>query len=281
MTTLEDPAVQTADESVAPPIAREDLEPEVSRFERWLPALIAISCAAVWELFSRIGLIPAYFFPAPSVTFRTIFELSSDGRLASDTAITAARLIVGFATGGSVGLLLGLLMGYSRRIRRIVDPFVAAAHPIPKLALFPLIMIIFGIGETSKVVLVAIGVFFPMLINAMAGVRQISPINFEVAENFGAGRLKVFTRVVLPGSMPLVLAGTRVALNMALLITIAIELVSARTGLGALIWNGWQTFRVENIYAGIVVISLMGIGISLGLKSLTARLVPWQPDRAN
>jgi NitT/TauT family transport system permease protein len=169
-------------------------------------------------------------------------------------------------------------MGASRRLRVIFDPFVAGLHPIPKLALLPLFMIMFGIGETSRVAAVAVASFFPMLINAMAGVRQISPIHFEVARNYGAGRLQILSRVMLPGSLPLVLAGTRLAANIALLITIAVEIAASDTGLGALVWLSWQVLRVEQLYATLFVIAILGVGLSAGLQWLARRLVPWMPE---
>jgi len=124
-----------------------------------------------------------------------------------------------------------------------------------------------------------VAVFFPMLINTMAGVRQISPIYFEVAKNYGASLFKVLTRVVVPGSLPLVLTGTRLALNTALVLTIAVEVVAAQEGLGEMIWFAWQTLRTEELYATLIVIAALGISFNLILQRLTARLVPWQVER--
>jgi NitT/TauT family transport system permease protein len=135
---------------------------------------------------------------------------------------TVSRLVLGFLIGGSAGLFLGLSMGWSQRLRTIVDPMIAAIHPIPKIAIFPLIMIIFGIGEASKVAAIAIAAFFPMLINSMAGVRQLNPVYFEVTHNYGASAWKTFSRVVFPGSLPSILAGLRLALNTSMVIAIAV-----------------------------------------------------------
>jgi NitT/TauT family transport system permease protein len=171
------------------------------------------------------------------------------------------------------------MMGWSQRLRIVIDPFIAAAHPVPKIALLPIIMIIFGIGESSKVVVVGVAAFFPMVINAMAGVRQISPIHFEVAENYGANPVKTFTRVVVPGSLPLVLTGARLALNTALLLTIAVELVAAQKGLGVMVWFAWQTLRTEELYASVAATATMGVSFNLLLQRLAAHLVPWQVER--
>jgi NitT/TauT family transport system permease protein len=232
-----------------------------------------------WEWSVRSGRLSALFFPAPSTIVLTIVRLLASGELAMHMSATLSRVALGFVLGGAPGLALGLAMGWSRSLRAALDPLVAAVHPLPKIAVLPLIMIIFGIGESSKIVVIAVGTFFPMLINSMAGVRQISPIHFEVAENYGASPFKVLTRVIIPGSLPLVLAGARLALNIALLLAIAVELVSAREGLGEMIWFAWQTLRTEELYASLAVIGGIGIAFNLLLQFLSRRLVPWHPER--
>jgi ABC-type nitrate/sulfonate/bicarbonate transport system permease component len=166
-----------------------------------------------------------------------------------------------------------------RRLRSVIDPLVAALHSLPKIAILPLIMIIFGIGDVWKVVVIAIGSFFPMLITSAAGVRQIHPIYFEVAENYGASRLRVYARVVLPGSLPLVLTGLRLAMNTALLLAIAVEIVAAQQGLSSMIWFAWETLRTEELYAALVTAALLGIGFNALVQQLIRVLVPWQVER--
>ena len=164
--------------------------------DKWLPAVIFIAILTVWEWCVRTGSLSSLFFPPPSVLVVTVVRLIASGELVTHVSATLSRVLLGFALGGVSGLILGLAMGWSNRLRIIIDPFVAAAHPVPKIAILPLIMIVFGIGEASKVVVVAVATFFPMLINAMAGVRQISAIHFEVAQNYGANMINTFTRVV-------------------------------------------------------------------------------------
>jgi ABC-type nitrate/sulfonate/bicarbonate transport system permease component len=245
----------------------------------WFPAVIVATTMIAWEWSASSGRLSALFFPAPSVVVMTIVRLFRSGELVTHTRATLLRVVFGLVLGGVPGLLVGLAMGWWRPLREALDPLVAALHPLPKIAVLPLIMIIFGIGESSKIVAIAVGTFFPMLINSMAGVRQISPIHFEVAENYGASPFKVLTRVVIPGSLPLVLVGARLALNIALLFTIAVELVSAREGLGEMIWLAWQTMRTEELYASLAVIGALGIGFNLLLQYLAKRSVPWHVER--
>lgn len=203
----------------------------------------------------------------------------ASGEIQVGLGATMTRVFLGFLFGGLSGLVMGLVMGWSHRLRALVDPMIAAIHPIPKLALFPLIMIIFGVGEESRLIVVAVAMFFPILINTMAGVRQISPTHFEVAQSFHANIFSLFSRVVLPGSLPMVLSGIRLALNIGLLIAFAVELVGAQDGLGVMIWFAWETGRPEKLYPTLAVIALAGIGFNIILQFLARRYAPWQIDR--
>jgi len=215
--------------------------------ERWGPVLSGVAALALWETLSRTGVISPMFFPPPSSIAKVLVGMLREGGLLVDTAITVIRVLVGFAIGAGAAVLVGLAMGASPRLGAQLDPWIAALHPTPKIAVLPLVLVIFGIGEASKVSLAALGAFFPMLINTVAGVRQVSPIYFEVARSYGAGPWHLFTRVVLPGSMPLIMAGARISINVALMLTIAAELVAAQRGLGQVIWFAWQTLRIEQV----------------------------------
>ncbi|MBN2549957.1 MAG: ABC transporter permease [Anaerolineales bacterium] len=245
------------------------------RFEPWISTLFVLVGLAIWEVAARAGKVSILFFPAPSTIFSTLFELTVSGKIFEATAATLSRLVIGFIIGSVPGLILGLTMGWLPRVRAIADPIIAALHPIPKIAIFPLIMIIFGIGEASKIVAIAISAFFPVLINSMAGVRQINPVYFEVTKNYGANPWKIFTRVILPGSLPLVLTGARLAINIAMVIGIAVELSAAKEGLGVMVWFSWQTLRTEELYASLIIIGLLGFGINQILQHLSHRLAPW------
>ena len=225
-----------------------------------------------------MGVLPAVLFSSPTTVVYTLWESVRSGEMAMHAGATLARMIPGLLLGAIPGMLLGLAMGWSRALRRAVDPILMAIHPIPKIAILPLLMIFLGIGEASRIAVASVAAFFPMLINTMAGVHQINPIYSEVAQNYGAGRLKLFTRVVLPGSLPLTLSGLRLAANVTLLVTISAEIVMADRGLGSLVWLAWETLRVELLYATLIVVSLLGISISTGLHRLQGILVPWRRE---
>ncbi len=243
---------------------------------KWMPLIIGLLFFSAWEMASSAEWISPLFFPAPTVILEAIARLFSTGELTENLAATITRLLSGFFLGGTVGLLLGMLMGWSTATRQVIDPLIAAIHPVPKISIFPLIMIVFGIGAMSKTMVIAVAAFFPMVINTMAGVRQISPIYFEVAENYGAGPWQTFRYVILPGSSAMILAGIRLALNLSLTLTTSIELLMGQNGLGAMIWLSWQTLRIEELYAAIFCLALIGITFRFTIIFLAHRLVPWQ-----
>jgi NitT/TauT family transport system permease protein len=249
------------------------------RRERKLSIVLVMLILLAWETAARAGWISALFFPPPSEILSTAYTLTVSGELIRHTAMTINRLLLGLVLGGLPGLLLGLLMGWSHRLRAVLDPLISAIHPLPKIALLPLILIIFGIGETSKVVIAALGAFFPMVISTSAGVAAIPPVYFEVAENYGANRRQVFRVVVLPASLPSSATGFRLAFNLTLLLTIAAEIISARVGLGALIWLSWETMRTTHLYASLLIIALLGVGSTWLLQRIYHRLVPWHVER--
>ena len=235
----------------------------------------------LWEIAARSGWISGLFFPAPSIILFTLGEMALSGKLWSALNITLYRLGMGLILGAGSGLLLGWLMGANRAARVTLDPIVAALHPLPKLALFPIILVLLGIGEASKIALVAMASFFPLVINTLAGVQQIDHTYWEAAANFGARRGALLRRVILPGSLPMVMVGLRLALNSGLVVTIAVEMLSAREGLGAMIWLAWQTLRTEELYAVLVIIGVIGLLGNAVLTFISGRLVPWQPRERN
>jgi len=248
------------------------------RRTRWLVLGVLVLGLALWEAGAAVGLVPAFFLPPPSRVLRALVALAASGELWRHTSATLLRVGEGVLLGCVPAGVIGLAMGWWPRMRTALDPLVSALHPLPKVALLPLFMVLFGIGELSKVVAIAVAAFFPTLLNAMAGVRQINPQLFEVARCYGASRRKVFTRVVLPGSMPMLLMGVRLSLNIAIMITIAVELVAARSGLGTLIWLAWETMRTEQLYVGIVVIAGIGVVLTALLNLAGRKLLPWAKE---
>lgn len=242
-------------------------------------ALVATLILAAWEIAARTGLLASNFVPAPSAVARALGESWRRDGLPSHLVMTLLRVAGGLALGAGAGFLVGLTLGSFHRARRVVDPFVAALHPIPKLALLPLFMLLLGLGEWPKIIVIAAASFFPMLLNTVAGVRQISGVHFDVARVYGASRYQLLTRVILPGSVPMVLTGVRLAANVAFLSTIAVEMVYSQRGLGAMIWLSWQVLRVDLLYATLFVIAVVGVALNSVLQWTARRGAPWLSER--
>lgn len=244
-----------------------------------LALLSPVALLVLWEVSVRTGLLDERFFPAPTSIVSTLVDEAQSGELWTNTAISLRRLFIGIVVGGMPALVIGLLMGLYRPLRVAIDPIIAATYPIPKSAILPLLLLIFGLGEGSKIAMVAIGVFFPVAINTAAGVLEIDRIYHDVGKNYGAGRWQTFRTIALPGAMPLILTGVRLGFGLGLILIVIAEMVGARSGLGYMIWDAWQIFQVEVMYVGLIVISVIGVLFTLLLNEFERLVVPWRTDR--
>ena len=244
--------------------------------ERLIGLLSPAVLLLLWELFARIGWIDQRFFPAPSSIVTTFVELSRSGELWTNLSASLMRLFWGCLLGGIPALLLGLAMGLYRPVRALIDPLVAATYPIPKSAILPLVLLIFGLGEGSKIAMVALGVFYPMIINTTAGVLEIDRIYLDVGKNFGASRWQTFRTIALPGAAPLIMAGMKLGAGMGLILIAIAEMIGAQSGIGYMIWNAWQVFQVEKMYVGLLVTAILGFGTAILLNWLERVLIPWK-----
>jgi NitT/TauT family transport system permease protein len=238
-----------------------------------------IGLLLVWELAARFGLIDTRFFPAPSSIIAELAAMARSGELARHTWASLERLFWGTLVGGAPALVLGIAMGLNRVVRAVVDPLIAATYPIPKSAILPLALLIFGLGEGSKIFMVAIGVFFPVVINATAGVLEINRIYLDVGRNFKASRWNTFRTIALPGALPVIMTGFKLGIGIGLVLIAIAEMMGAKSGLGYLIWSAWTTFAVEQMYAGLFMIALIGFLLTLGLNELERLIIPWKTDR--
>ena len=244
--------------------------------ERALSVLSPLLLLVIWEAGAIVGVVDTRFFSAPTRIFAALGDLLATGEMQGHIAISLQRIGIGFALGAVPGIVLGLAVGLLPIVRAIVQPLVDATFPIPKIALLPMVMLLFGIGEGSKYAIIAIAVLFLVLINTEAGVRNIERIYFDVGRNYGAGRLMFFTDIALPGALPMIMAGLKLGMGVALIVIVSAEFVGARSGIGYLIFNSWNTFQVDRMYAGLMVIAIIGFASAVGLAALERAFVPWK-----
>jgi ABC-type nitrate/sulfonate/bicarbonate transport system permease component len=244
--------------------------------ERFLSIISPIAMLLLWEVMVRTGILDARFFPAPSQVAKALQGLAVSGQLWTDLQASLLRIFAGFLLGAVPGTVLGIIMGLNRWVRAILNPVIAATYPIPKTAILPLVMLLFGLGETSKIVLVAISVFFVLLINTMAGVMQIDPIYMDVGRNLKISRFQFFRTIALPGALPVITAGVKLGMGTSLIVIVAAEMIASNQGIGNLIWRSWSTLVVEDMYAGLLVISVLGLIFTWILDEVERMVVPWK-----
>jgi NitT/TauT family transport system permease protein len=247
--------------------------------ERLLYLVSPIGLLAVWQLLLMLGLGDRRFIPAPSDIALRFAAMIASGELAQHTAVTLWRVFAGFAVGSLPAIAIGLLMAMYRPVRIFFDPLIATLFPIPKVALMPLLLLTFGFGDASKIALVAIAAFFPVIINTYAGAANIEKIYWDVAKNFGASQAVMFTRVVFFGALPMVFAGLRIALAVSFIVLVAAEFVASKIGIGYLIWNSWELLQVDVMFVGIATIGILGLITSALFQEIERKVIPWKEVR--
>jgi ABC-type nitrate/sulfonate/bicarbonate transport system permease component len=230
----------------------------------------------LWEALVRTGLLDARFFPAPSAVLQELWAMLASGELLVHMGYTLSRVAVGFVLGAIPAVLLGIAMGLSPVLRAFLQPAIASIYPIPKVALFPLAMLIFGLGEASKWAIVAVAVFFQILLSTLAGVVNIERVYLDVAADFRASRWQAYRTIALPGAMPFIFTGFQLGIGMALIVVVIAENFGTEYGLGYIVWHSWQIFEVRDMYVGLIMIALVGYASQLLMQQLERWLVPWK-----
>jgi ABC-type nitrate/sulfonate/bicarbonate transport system permease component len=234
---------------------------------------------AAWEALVRGGALDARFFPTPTSVMAELVVLIASGRLFVDAGWTVLRVLVGTLLGAVPALILGVLLGLSPVLRAFVQPAINAFYPIPKVALLPLVMMLFGIGEISKWVIVAIAVFFQMFFSTLAGVANIERIYLDVATNFRATRWQVYWTIALPGALPFIFTGLQLGVGMAIIVVVIAENFGTQVGIGFMIWRSWQVFEVRDMYIGLIVVAFLGYAFQLLLQRLQRKVIRWKGPR--
>lgn len=241
---------------------------------RWLSP---IAFLAVWELASRTGLIPQRTLAAPSAVAGTLAEMTLSGELPSNLVVSFERVLFGLAIGVSTGVVLALLAGLSRRGEAAVDPIMQIKRTIPTLALTPLFIVWFGIGETPKVALIAFASMFPVYLNLFSGIRGVDARLVEGARSFGLSRAELVWHVILPGALPSLLVGLRYSLSIAILVLVVAEQINASAGLGYLINNARDFLRTDIIVVCLLVYAVLGLAADGLVRAIEARALVWRP----
>ena len=241
---------------------------------RVLPYLVPAALLLLWQAAASTGLIPANILPAPSAVLGAGWRLIQNGELARNLGVSAARAVAGLIVGGGIGFGLGLANGLSRTSERLSDSTLQMLRNIPHLALIPLVILWFGVGETAKLFLVALGVFFPMYVNTFHGVRSVDRRLIEMGRVYGMDGRTLFAKVVLPGALPSIFVGLRFALGVMWLTLIVAETIAASSGIGHMAMQAREFMQVDVVVLSIVVYALLGKLADTATRWLEARFLP-------
>ncbi|QDX21326.1 aliphatic sulfonate ABC transporter permease SsuC [Pandoraea pnomenusa] len=244
---------------------------------RLTPWLVPAALVVLWQLAAQYGWLASRVLPAPSAVADAAWQLAASGEIWRDIAVSTARALVGFAIGGSLGLMLGMLTGVSRVAETALDSSFQMLRNIPHLALIPLVILWFGIDETAKLFLVAIGVFFPMYLNTYAGIRAVDPQLVEMARSYGLRGWSLYRDVILPGALPSILVGVRFSLGLMWVTLIVAETISAQSGIGYLTMNAREFLQTDIVLVGILLYALLGKLADVLARALEFRWLRWHP----
>ena len=243
---------------------------------KWVSFMGIIGILAVWEIICRLELVSSLYLPAPSLILQTAWEMILTGELVVNAQASLYRILIGFMIGATAGIMIGLTIGFSKLADALGNPIIYSIYPIPKIALLPLIILWLGIGETSKITIIALGVFFPVVINTYSGVKNVDPLLIKVATSFKSTQMGVIRKVILPGALPMIFAGLKLASGTSLLLLVAAEMIAAKEGIGALILRYGDLMLTTKLMVGVLTLSLLGLVFNRSLHWIEKRLIPWK-----
>ncbi|WP_211444339.1 aliphatic sulfonate ABC transporter permease SsuC [Collimonas humicola] len=245
--------------------------------ERLLPWLLPLLLILGWEFAAKAGWLSSRILPEPWAVARAAWSLTVSGELWTHVRISAWRAMSGFAVGGGLGLLLGLLTGTFKRAETLLDTSIQMIRNIPALALIPLVILWFGIDESSKLFLVSIGVFFPVYLNTFHGIRSVDKGLIEMARSYGLSGWPLYRDVILPGALPSILVGVRFALGLVWVLLIVAETISAQAGIGYMTMNAREFLQTDVVLVGILLYALLGKLADMLARGLERYWLRWHP----
>ncbi|BFO12406.1 taurine ABC transporter permease TauC [Serratia rubidaea] len=246
----------------------------------WLSASTLLAVLALWWAVTALGLIDPLFLPAPQQVLRQLITIAGpqgfmDATLWQHLGASLGRILLALLAAVLIGIPVGIAMGLNDTVRGILDPLIEIYRPVPPLAYLPLMVIWFGIGETSKILLIYLAIFAPVALSTVAGVRSVAQVRVRAARALGANRWQVLRFVVLPSALPEILTGIRIGLGVGWSTLVAAELIAATRGLGFMVQSAGEFLATDVVLAGIGVIAIIAFGLELGLRALQRRLTPW------
>ncbi|WP_390914099.1 ABC transporter permease subunit [Pseudosulfitobacter sp. SM2401] len=243
---------------------------------RWVGLIVFVFLIAIMEIGTQSGFVSSLTLPKPSDVLATFAELWDSGLLFKHLFPSLSRLAVGATIGATIGIAVGVMIGLFSYVRAGLVPLVAAIFPIPKIALLPLFVIWFGIDEASKYALIAFGTFTPTVVATYGAVDNVDRSLIRMGQSFGLSWFSIVRKIVLPGAMPGILSGLRISLAIAIILLVAAEMLGAEYGIGAYILEAGSLYDLERLFAGVVILSLLGVILSTVIGAIERRLLGWR-----
>lgn len=243
---------------------------------RIVSAITFVIFLIVWQTITKMGLIDALFLPSPTQIVRKGYQLLQNGQLIGDILASSRRVLIGFALAGGISVPLGIILGSSRFLRAVADPFISIIRPLPSMAWIPLSLLWIGVNEEQKYAIVFMGSFASSLLYIIEATHKIDPLLIKAARNLGASRWEVMKDVILPSALPNIISGLKVVLGISWTTVISAELVAANEGLGFLIMNGKEFFMTDQVMLGMAMISLTVVIIDVVINRIEKFLLPWR-----
>lgn len=242
--------------------------------------MVPVGLVILWQVAASLGWLPPNILPAPSAVLQVAWDKLVDGSLLDNLGVSFARAMSGLIIGGAIGFGLGLLNGLSKTGEMLLDPTLQMIRNIPHLALIPLVIIWFGIGENARLFLVALGVFFPIYLNTLHGVRNVDPQLIEMGRIYGMNNRTLFIKVILPGALPSIFVGLRFALGVMWLTLIVAETIAANSGIGHMAMAAREFMQTDIVVLSIVIYAILGKLADSATRALERRFLAWNPAYA-
>ncbi|BDD88628.1 ABC transporter permease [Desulfofustis limnaeus] len=241
----------------------------------WRKLVSPLLFIAAWWAVSEMGWMPDWFLPSPIKVVQALYSMTISGELLHHTAMSMYRAMMGYFLAAFVGIALGLLIAWSIYVEDFFDPIIELLRPLSTFALVPVFFLWFGIGDVSKILIIFKSCFFPIVLNTIAGIKGVDNKLVKAAQSLGANGRQIWLRVLIPAAMPMIITGLRISTAMSMMALVGVEMISSESGLGFLVIDAQRIFETDRMFAGIIVLSLIGFSLDQCARVIQNRVVSW------
>ncbi|THB80720.1 MAG: ABC transporter permease [Desulfobacteraceae bacterium] len=234
-----------------------------------------VGILVLWEIIARLEWVPAWFLPVPSGVIQVLWGMILSGEVPLHTGISLARAFAGYSMAAVVGIGLGLLIAWSKIIENVFDPLIELVRPLSTFALIPIFFLWFGIGNTSKIMIIFKACFFPIVLNTISGIKGVDSKLIQAARSLGADERQLWTRVLIPSALPMIITGMRISTAISIMALVGVEMLASDSGIGFLVIDAQRTFDTERVFAGIIVLSILGFSLDRIARIVQNRILSW------